>query len=103
MVDSLLSFLVWIFGIQFALRAAQEHRNLRLKNSQLCLEHGESGCEFLQYTEDIFKYPPCTARIHTSKTNQYPPCTARIHNSKTNNGGLSICVSKGKLFVRIKI
>ena len=34
-VDSPLYFLVWIFGIEFALRAPQEDRNLRLKNSQL--------------------------------------------------------------------
>ena len=43
------------FGIQFALRAGQEHRNLRFKNSQLSLEHDESGCEFLQYVEDFSK------------------------------------------------
>ena len=54
--------LVWIFDIQFALRAGQEHRNLRFKNSQLSLQRDESGNEFLQYMEDI---------------------------SKTNNGGLS--------------
>ena len=38
---------VWVFGIQFALSAGQEHRNLKLKQSQLSLEHDESGCEFL--------------------------------------------------------
>ena len=54
--------LVWVFGIQFALRAGQEHRNLRFQNSQLSLQLDESGREFLQYMEDI---------------------------SKTNNGGLS--------------
>ena len=45
--------LVWVFGIQFALRAGQEHRNLRSKNSQLSLQHDESGNEFLQYMEDF--------------------------------------------------
>lgn len=54
--------LVWVLGIQFALRAGQEHRNLTLRNSQLSLQCDELGREFLQYTEDI---------------------------SKTNNGGLS--------------
>ena len=44
-----------MFGIQFALRAGQEHRNLRSKNSQLSLQHDESGNEFLQYTEDFSK------------------------------------------------
>ena len=37
------------------MRAGQEHRNLRFKNSQLSLEHDESGCQFLQYMEDISK------------------------------------------------
>ena len=27
--------LVWVLGVQFALRAGQEHRNLRIRNSQL--------------------------------------------------------------------
>ena len=54
--------LVWVLGVNFALRAGQEHRNLRLRNSQLSLQYDELGREFLQYTEDI---------------------------SKTNNGGLS--------------
>ena len=54
--------LVWVFGIQFALRAGQEHRILRCQNSQLSLQVDESGHEFLQYMEDI---------------------------SETNNGGLS--------------
>ena len=47
--------LVWVLGIQFALRAGQEHRNLRLENSQLSLQCDELGREFLQYTEDISK------------------------------------------------
>ena len=54
--------LVWVLGVNFALRAGQEHRNLRLRNSQLSLQCGELGREFLQCTEDI---------------------------STTNNGGLS--------------
>ena len=54
--------LVWVLGVNFALRAGQEHRNLRQRNSQLSLQCDELGREFLQYTEDI---------------------------SKTNNGGLS--------------
>ena len=47
--------LVWVFGMQFALRAGQEHWNLSFNNSQLCLQHGESGHEFLQYMEDVSK------------------------------------------------
>lgn len=41
--------LVWVFGIQFTLRAGQEHRNLRFINSQLSLQRDESGHEFLQH------------------------------------------------------
>ena len=63
--------LVWVFGIQFALKAGQEHRNLRFKNSQLSLEHDELECEFLQYMEDI---------------------------NKTNNGGLCHLCVKRKVF-----
>ena len=47
--------LVWVFGIQFALRAGQEHRNLRFQNSQLSLQLDESSHEFLRYVEDISK------------------------------------------------
>ena len=45
--------MVWVFGVQFALRTGQEHRNLRFKNSRLSLKHDESGCEFLKYMESI--------------------------------------------------
>ena len=45
--------LVWVLGVQFALRAGHEH--LRLRNSQLPLQCDELGREFLQYTEDISK------------------------------------------------
>ncbi|XP_022810328.1 uncharacterized protein LOC111347344 [Stylophora pistillata] len=62
--------LVWVLGVQFALRAGQEHRNLRLRNSQLSLQCDELGREFLQYTEDI---------------------------RKTNNGGLSYLRIKRKV------
>ena len=47
--------LVYLFDIQFALRAGHEHRNLRGKNSQLSLQVDEFGCEYLQYIEDISK------------------------------------------------
>ena len=60
--ESLGDTLAYVFGIQFALRAEQEHRNLRRENSQLSLQVDEFGNEYLQYYEDI---------------------------SKTNNGGLA--------------
>ena len=62
--------LVYVLGIQFALRAGQEHRNLRRENSQLSLQVDEFGDEYLQYYEDI---------------------------SKTNNGGLAHLSVKRKV------
>ena len=47
--------LVWVLGVQFALRAGQEHKNLRLRNSQLSLQCDKLGRDFLPYTEDISK------------------------------------------------
>ena len=43
------------FGNCFALRAGQEHRNLRMKNSHLSLHTDESGAEYLQHVEDVSK------------------------------------------------
>ena len=42
-----------LFGLGncFALRAEQEHRNLRMKSSQLLLHTNESGAEHLQYVK----------------------------------------------------
>ena len=42
-----------LFGLEncFALRAGQEHRNLRMKISQLLLHTDESGAEHLQYVK----------------------------------------------------
>ena len=39
--------ILFVFGNCFALRAGQEHRNLRMKNSQLSLHTDESGAEYL--------------------------------------------------------
>lgn len=47
--------ILFVFGNCFALRAGQEHRNLRMKNSQLSLHTDESGAEYLQYVEDVSK------------------------------------------------
>ena len=47
--------MLFVFGNCFALRAGQEHRNLRMKNSQLSLHSDESGAEYLQYVEDVSK------------------------------------------------
>ena len=38
--------LVWVLGVNFALRAGQEHRNLRLRNSQLSLQCDNWGVNF---------------------------------------------------------
>ena len=47
--------ILFVFGNCFALRAAQEHRNLGTKNSQLSLHTDESGAEYLQYVEHVSK------------------------------------------------
>ena len=44
---------LFVLGNCFPLRAGQEHRNLRMKNSQLSLHTNESGAEYLHYMEDI--------------------------------------------------
>ena len=38
---------LFVLGNCFALRAGQEHRNLRMKNYQLSLHTDESGTEYL--------------------------------------------------------
>ena len=47
--------LVWVLGLNFALRAGQEHRNLRMKNSQLSVAIDEDGKQYLEYKEDVSK------------------------------------------------
>ena len=47
--------LVFVLGGMFVLRAGQEHRNLRMYNSQLSIQADELGVEYLQYVEDISK------------------------------------------------
>ena len=47
--------LVWVLGLNFALRAGQEHRNLRMKGCQLSLGMDEDGKPYLEYNEDVSK------------------------------------------------
>ena len=52
----LLDTIVYSFGLHFALRACQEHRNLRFgKNAQVVLRKDHEGRRFLRYTEDTSK------------------------------------------------
>lgn len=53
--QQLLDTLIYMFGINFALRAAQEHKNLRWNRSQIELLTDEDGRKFLRYTEDVSK------------------------------------------------
>ena len=57
--SQLLETLVYVFGLNFALRAAQEHRNLRWKTpeseSQIQVHTASNGKRFLRYTEDTSK------------------------------------------------
>ena len=47
--------LLYMLGLHFALRAGNEHRNLRFVNSQLSLNTDKQGNRFLRYIEDTSK------------------------------------------------
>ena len=47
--------MVWALCLNFAFRAGQEHRNLRMKNSQLSVGIDEDGKQYLEYKEDVSK------------------------------------------------
>ncbi|ESO94448.1 hypothetical protein LOTGIDRAFT_161138 [Lottia gigantea] len=54
--QQLLDTLLFLFGLHFALRAAQEHRNLRFgMNTQLSVKYDLEGKKYLQYIEDVSK------------------------------------------------
>lgn len=53
--QQLLDTVIYLFGINFALRAAKEHKNLRWNNSQIQLMTDEDGRQYLRYTEDVSK------------------------------------------------
>ncbi|XP_071105421.1 uncharacterized protein KIAA1958-like [Haliotis cracherodii] len=54
--QKLLDTLVYLIGINYALRAGDEHRNLRVgPNSQFQITEDSSGVTYLKYTEDISK------------------------------------------------
>ena len=51
----LINTLIYLIGLNFVFRAAQDHRNLCGDNSQLELLADSDGVKFLQYTEDVSK------------------------------------------------
>ena len=52
----LLDTLVYLLGLHFALRAAEEHRNLRAgPSSQIAVKIDHQNIRYLQYTQDISK------------------------------------------------
>ena len=53
--QKLVDTLLYLIGLHFALRAGEEHRNLRFENSQLSVHTDNSGEIFLKYTEDVSK------------------------------------------------
>ncbi|XP_062573148.1 zinc finger MYM-type protein 2-like [Saccostrea cucullata] len=54
--QKLLDTLLFQLGLHFALRAGQEHRNLRVgTNSQISLSMDASGLRYLEYREDVSK------------------------------------------------
>jgi len=54
--QQLLDTLIYVLGLNFALRAGQEHRNLRTgPNSQIQILKAENGRRYIQYNEDVSK------------------------------------------------
>ena len=53
--QSLLDALIYVFGLNFALRGGDEHRRLRAVNSQITLNTSKSGLLYLEYVEDVSK------------------------------------------------
>ena len=52
----LVDTLLYLIGLNFALRASLKHRTLRVvKNSQLRVIVSKNGTRFLEYTEDVSK------------------------------------------------
>lgn len=81
--DKLRDTLLFLLGLNFAVRIGAEHYNLRYrKNSQLKLgKEKDSGQEFLEYTEDVSKYNSGWIhhmRLKRKQTNAY-------HNLETPN------------------
>ena len=52
---ALLDALIYVFGLNFALRGGDEHRRLRAVNSQIHLKTSKSGQRYLEYVEDVSK------------------------------------------------
>ncbi|XP_033756302.1 uncharacterized protein KIAA1958-like [Pecten maximus] len=54
--QKLLDTMVFMIGLNFALRAGQEHRNLRFGgHSQICIRVDNENRRYLEYTEDVSK------------------------------------------------
>ncbi len=54
--QKLLDTVLYLFGLHFALRVGQEHRNLRYgPESQITVQQDAAGRRFLRYTEDVSK------------------------------------------------
>lgn len=51
----LVDTVLYLLGLNFALRAGQEHRNLRWENSQLSIMTDSRGLRCLRYREDVSK------------------------------------------------
>lgn len=74
--DKLRDTLLFLLGLNFAVRIGAEHYNLRYgKNSQVKLgKEKDSGQEFLEYKEDVSKYNSGGIhhkRLKRKRTNAY--------------------------------
>lgn len=78
--QKLLDTLLFLLGLNFALRAGQEHRNLRVgKYSQISVMKERKGLKYLEYKEDVSK----TNRGGLQHRNVKPKVTRAYMNLRT--------------------
>lgn len=78
--QKLLDTLLFLLGLNFALRAVQEHRNLRVgKYSQISVMKKRNGLKYLEYKEDVSK----TNRGGLQNRNVKPKVTRAYMNIRT--------------------
>ena len=87
--QKLLDTLIFSFGLHFALRAGQEHRNLRIgQYSQLSIKTDQNNKKYIQYYEDVSKanrgglnhrkIEPKITRAYENKSEQ-KKCPVRLY------------------------
>ena len=68
----LVDTLVYLIGLNFALRSGEEHRRLRHNPSQITVVHKEGMAPYIMYNEDISK--PNQGRLKSRKLTCHSSC-----------------------------